>query len=152
MKTWPVRSKLKIFALLLILLAVLLPATASAASDPANTVMVIPIDGEITPAMAAFLEDKINEANESGMLGIIIDIKTFGGRVDAAVEMRDAILSSEVPVVVYIREPRHFGRRPDLHRSGYDRDGAGQPPGSRQAQPVGFKDGRLCQRRVPDNR
>ncbi len=103
MKTWPVRSKLKIFALLLILLAVLLPATASAASDPANTVMVIPIDGEITPAMAAFLEDKIDEANDSGMLGIIIDIKTFGGRVDAAVEMRDAILSSEVPVVVYIQ-------------------------------------------------
>ena len=52
--------------------------------------------------MAAFLEHSLDAAYRAGATGVIIDINTLGGRVDAALQMRDAIIYSRVPVVVYV--------------------------------------------------
>lgn len=88
-------------ALFILLFLVLMPAAVHA-QDTDGTIMVISVDGEITPAMAYFLQDNIERANEEGADGIIIEIQTLGGRVDSAIKMRDAMNASDVPIVVYI--------------------------------------------------
>ena len=90
----------------ILLIALLLILTVASLAGPvlaeSPAVHVIAIDGEITPAMAAFLERGLTEAADSGAVGVLIEISTLGGRVDAAIAMRDAIFASTVPVAVYI--------------------------------------------------
>ncbi len=88
------------FLVFLVLLA--LPLTTRAEEQDLPTVYAITIDGEITPAMAAFMEGQLERAAAEAAAGVILEIRTLGGRVDAAIDMRDAILASTVPVVVYI--------------------------------------------------
>jgi membrane-bound serine protease (ClpP class) len=91
----------RLIGLLLLFLA-LLPSLLVAGQTDASVIHVIAVDGEITPAMAAYLESKIEEANLAGAAGIVIAIRTLGGRVDSAIQMKDAILASRAPVAVYI--------------------------------------------------
>jgi membrane-bound serine protease (ClpP class) len=85
--------------LVLILAVFILPCSSLANSEQ---VYIVSLKDEITPAMSAYLADQIELAGLSGAKGIIIDISTLGGRVDSAIQMRDAIIESEVPVVVYV--------------------------------------------------
>ena len=75
-----------------------------AAEDGQSCIVVIPIEGEITPAMAEFVKDKMELASIEQAEGILIEMDTLGGRVDSAIEMKEAILRSRVPVAVYIKE------------------------------------------------
>ena len=75
-----------------------IPADASAAPR----VDVIPIHDDIEPGLFHFIEQSIKkaEANESEL--IVFDIKTFGGRVDAAISIRDAIIATKIKTVAFI--------------------------------------------------
>jgi len=53
--------------------------------------VVVDLHGEVTLAMAAHVTRVVESLRPGDLL--IIDIKTFGGRVDAAVTIRDALLS-----------------------------------------------------------
>ena len=66
--------------------------------------MVIPIDGEIELGVAPFVERSTAEANEEGYDLIIYEINTLGGRLDAAIVIRDAIISSKVPTIAFINK------------------------------------------------
>ena len=98
------RAKMAMFRLFLILSVwlLLIPSVMAASNSGAETVKVITIDGEITPAMSAFLQKSLDEAHEENMDGILIEIRTFGGRVDSATDMRDAMFASRIPVAVYV--------------------------------------------------
>lgn len=80
------------------------PATSAqdAPDDGGQQVMIIPIDGTIEPGLGAFLERSIEEAEESGVSTIILDINTPGGRLDTVLRMRDAILDTEIPTVAFV--------------------------------------------------
>jgi membrane-bound serine protease (ClpP class) len=67
-----------------------------------DQVYVVSLKNEITPAMSAYLVDQIELANAAQAKGLIVDISTLGGRVDSALEMRDAMLASEIPIVVFV--------------------------------------------------
>ncbi len=69
-----------------------------------DRVYMVPIQGEITPAMAAFVEKQVGLANAEGARGILFVISTLGGRVDAAFNIKEAILRSKVPTAVYITD------------------------------------------------
>jgi len=71
-------------------------------AEDEDNVYIIPVKGEITPAMAVFFKEKISEANNRNAKGIIVELTTLGGRVDSAIEMKEAILKSRVPIVVYV--------------------------------------------------
>jgi len=97
------RRKHRICALLaIVLFAVLAPVLQVSGQDGSPKVTVVVIDGEITPAMASFLGNAIDAANRDGADGILIEISTLGGQVASAIEMRDAIIASDIPVAVYI--------------------------------------------------
>jgi membrane-bound serine protease (ClpP class) len=60
------------------------------------------IDGEIDLGMAPYVSRVVSEANEENADAIIFKINTFGGRVDAATQIKDAIISSEILTIAFI--------------------------------------------------
>ncbi len=63
-------------------------------------VVVVPIDGTIDLGLAAFAERVLGDASAGDV--VILKIKTFGGRVDAAVRIRDALLAATATTVAFI--------------------------------------------------
>ena len=60
---------------------------------PANArFVVVELHTEVSLGMASFVERTIGELDEGDIL--VLDINTFGGRVDAAVRIRDALLEA----------------------------------------------------------
>lgn len=65
-------------------------------------VWVLPVHGTIEMGLAEFVQRTVQEAHEADAGLILVEINTFGGLVDAATKIRDTLLKSSVPVVVYI--------------------------------------------------
>jgi membrane-bound serine protease (ClpP class) len=69
-----------------------------------SVVYVIPIEGVIDLGLAPFVERVLDEATAAGASAVILEIDTFGGRVDAAVLIRDALLRAKVKTVAFINK------------------------------------------------
>ena len=67
-----------------------------------DVVYRVPIDGIIDLGLPPFIERAIKEAENNNAKAIVFDINTFGGRVDAATQIKDAILGSEIPTIAFI--------------------------------------------------
>ena len=63
-------------------------------------VVVVAIHGTIDLGLAPFVERVMTENADAELL--VFDVDTFGGRVDAAVQIRDRLLASTVPVLAFI--------------------------------------------------
>jgi len=74
------------------------------AQSSAPVVYAIPIAGMIDLGLAPFLSRTIREAEAAGAAAVLLDINTFGGRVDAAVAMRDALLNSPVRTIAFVNQ------------------------------------------------
>src|SRR5687767_15724266 len=79
-----------------------LPRLAGQSSTP--VVYAISIEGTIDLGLAPFLSRTIREAEEAGAAAVLLEINTFGGRVDAAVAMRDALLNSRVRTIAFVNQ------------------------------------------------
>ncbi len=75
----------------------------SMAQSP-SIVYVVPVKGVIDMGLAPFVERVLQEATDAKSQALILDINTFGGRVDAAVIIRDALLTSKIPTVAFINK------------------------------------------------
>lgn len=71
-------------------------------SISAQTVYYGNIDGEIDLGIAPYVKRIVNEAEKNSAAAIIFRINTFGGRVDAATQIKDAILNSKVKTIAFI--------------------------------------------------
>lgn len=78
--------------------------SAATVSGGSESVWVIPIRGTIDLGLASFVERAAREAVQAGAAVILIEVNTFGGRVDAATEIRDTLIRSGVPTAAYITE------------------------------------------------
>jgi membrane-bound serine protease (ClpP class) len=65
-------------------------------------VYVIPIEGIIDMGLAPFGRRILEQAERENAAAVILEINTLGGRLDAAVVLRDALLSSRVPTVAFV--------------------------------------------------
>lgn len=65
-----------------------------------KTIHEVSIDGTIDLGLAPFVERVVRDAVAGDV--VMLKIKTFGGRVDAAVRIRDALLDSKATTVAYI--------------------------------------------------
>ena len=70
----------------------------------ANKVYHIPISGTIDLGLPPFIQRSIEEAENDSASAIVFEINTFGGRVDAATQIKDAILDSKVPTIAFINK------------------------------------------------
>lgn len=94
-----------------LLASALPPALAADASEqpeaangpaPVDLVHVIPVSGSVEFGLARFIERGIAEAEAAGADLIVLEIDTPGGRVDAALEIRKAIIASPISTVAYV--------------------------------------------------
>jgi membrane-bound serine protease (ClpP class) len=85
---------------------VLLAALFLPAGGAAQTVYHVDLrlEGMIDPGVAAFVERTIADAQEAKASAIVFEIDTFGGRVDAATVIRDAILDAEPLTIAFINK------------------------------------------------
>jgi membrane-bound serine protease (ClpP class) len=65
-------------------------------------VYVVPIEGVIDLGVAPLLARTIREAEQAGAAAVVLDINTLGGRVDAAIVMRDALLQARVRTIAFV--------------------------------------------------
>lgn len=72
------------------------------AQSPRPIVYVMPIDGVVDLGLAPFLARTVRDAQQAGAAAIVLDINTFGGRVDAAVAMRDTLVDAPVRTIAYV--------------------------------------------------
>jgi membrane-bound serine protease (ClpP class) len=79
------------------------PVSAQA-STVAPVVFVLTIEGVIDLGLAPYVARTIREAEAAGAAAVVLDINTFGGRVDAAVAIRDSLLNSPVRTIAFINQ------------------------------------------------
>lgn len=60
------------------------------------------IEGEIDLGLVPYVKRVIYEAEQNNASAVIFKVNTFGGRVDAATEIKDAILNTEILTIAYI--------------------------------------------------
>ncbi len=65
-------------------------------------VYVIPVHGMIDLGLASFIKRSVKEAEKAGAKAVILDIKTYGGRVDAAVDIKDALSNLKMLTIAYV--------------------------------------------------
>ena len=80
--------------------------SVSARSQPGATgsgaVYVVPITGTIDLGLAPYLSRVLDEAEAAGAAAVLLQIDTPGGRLDAVLQMRDALLGSGVPTIAFV--------------------------------------------------
>lgn len=74
----------------------------SSAEKAPQVVYVAMIEGIIDLGLAPFVQRVLNEAAREKASAVILEINTFGGRVDAAVLIRDALLNAQVRTVAFV--------------------------------------------------
>lgn len=86
------------------LLASLVSLSAEEQRPTAPVVYVVPIAGIIDLGLAPFIARVLQEAAEARAAAVVLDINTFGGRVDAAVQIRDALLTAPVRTIAFVNK------------------------------------------------
>ncbi|MEN8142822.1 MAG: NfeD family protein [Thermodesulfobacteriota bacterium] len=87
---------LLLFTLSFLCLSLLQGGATRAETSPKN-VYVIPVTGDVEPAMAAYIERAVQEAGTSPDTTIILEIDTFGGRVDSALKIVETMTGVKGP-------------------------------------------------------
>ena len=86
----------------LLTMLALWPTHVAPATRP--VVYVAPIEGMIDLGLAPFVRRVLDEAAAAGAAAVILEVNTFGGRVDAAVLIRDALLGSRIRTVAFVNK------------------------------------------------
>lgn len=76
---------------------------SSAAEQAVPSVVIVTVKGEIDGGQSSLLHRAFQEAEKNSAQAIIVELDTFGGLVDAAVQMRDLIIDSPIPTICYIK-------------------------------------------------
>jgi membrane-bound serine protease (ClpP class) len=87
---------------LVIWLALFLSLVGGAQGQAETRVDVLQIEGAVTPIMISYIERGIGIAEEEGAEALVVLLNTPGGQTDLMNRVITAILSSDVPVIVYV--------------------------------------------------
>ena len=77
-------------------------AGAAGQAAPGHEIVVVPIEGVVDEGMAHMVERAVAKADAENAEAIVLDVNTPGGLVDAAWQIRDALLAAKVPTVAFI--------------------------------------------------
>ncbi len=97
-----IRVTIRRILALLLLLAGLIGATPLAAQAESGPVYVAPIQGSIDLGLAPYLNRVVAEARRNNARALLLDINTPGGRLDAALQLRDTVLGAPLPTIAFV--------------------------------------------------
>ncbi|MGH2367246.1 MAG: NfeD family protein, partial [Chloroflexota bacterium] len=78
------------------------PVSIARAQDASREVFVVQIKQGIDLGLAPYLARVLEQAEREDAAAVILEIDTPGGRLDAVLQMRDAILASPVRTIAYV--------------------------------------------------
>lgn len=92
-----------LLGLLLICIGVVFAGRAPVhAQEATGAVLVVPIRGTIDLGLAPYLERVLEEARRTNAPLVMLEIDTPGGRLDAALQMRAALLDAATPTAAFV--------------------------------------------------
>src|SRR5213595_404244 len=65
-------------------------------------VVVVPVHGEVAPSLLAFFRRAVKTAESNDASAIVFDMNTYGGRLDTATEMVNALNQIKIPTYTFI--------------------------------------------------
>lgn len=107
------RHRAVLLVLIGLVLACSLPELTTAAAPSSDQdivpvrVVVIHLHGDIDPGKAAFVRRALATAKEMRADIVAIDIQTYGGLLDSAIEIRDAIVGTNATTLAFVRDRAH---------------------------------------------
>jgi membrane-bound serine protease (ClpP class) len=105
------RRLFTLISIVLIIVGLCLPAFAqeeqpaaqkAEPSEPQKRVLVITVEGIINPVSSEFITKAVERANDKNYEALVIELDTPGGLMDSMRDIIKSMISSEVPVVVYV--------------------------------------------------
>ncbi len=94
-------SPMKALCSLVLSLVSVVPADASEAIHKGD-VVVVPLHGEVAPSLLAFLRRAVKTAENNGASAIVLDLDTYGGRLDTATDIVNALNHINIPTYTFI--------------------------------------------------
>jgi membrane-bound serine protease (ClpP class) len=91
-----------------LLIAILVCSLAGTATAPAGEairkgdVAVVPLRGEVAPSMLPFLRRAVKTAESNEASAIIFDMNTYGGRLDTAGDIANALNQTKIPTYTFV--------------------------------------------------
>src|SRR6266481_6366819 len=65
-------------------------------------VVIVPVHGEVAPSLLAFLRRAVKTAESNDASAIVFDMNTYGGRLDTATEIVNALNQIKIPTYTFI--------------------------------------------------
>jgi len=96
-------KKSKIFLIIITLFAIFSLIALNTFANETDEVYLVSIKGTIDLGLSSYVKRALEEAVLNKAKAVILEIDTFGGRVDAATQIRDKIMSLNIPSVAYIK-------------------------------------------------
>src|SRR6516165_1869436 len=95
---------MKMFAISIFAAFVLGVAGWASASETIHKddVVVVPVHGEVAPSLLTFLRRAVKTAESNDASAIIFDVNTYGGRLDSATEIINALNQIKIPTYTFI--------------------------------------------------
>lgn len=93
-----------LFLVAWVALAGFAPASGQVEQADTPVVYVVPIEGIIDLGLAPFVRRLLDQAADEGAAALVLEINTFGGRVDAAVQIRDALLNAPIRTIAFVNQ------------------------------------------------
>ena len=94
--------RLRAVVSLSLLLCGLCGLSVSAVADVGRPLVMVPIQGTVDQGMAHLVVRSVQKANAENAAAIVLDVNSLGGIVDAALQIKDALLSAHEPVIAYV--------------------------------------------------
>src|SRR5213595_1281563 len=87
---------------ILLCIATLAPVAQAREIIRKGDTVIIPLRGEVSPALYLFLRRGIKLAESAGASAIVIEMNTYGGRLDSAEEITGALNRVTIPTYTFI--------------------------------------------------
>ncbi len=96
------RAEVRAIAILAVLF-LLVPASVHA-REPIHKgdVVVVPLRGEVAPSLLAFLRRAVKTTESNDASAIIFDMNTYGGRLDSAADIVNALNQTKIPNYTFV--------------------------------------------------
>ena len=96
-------KKCKVFLIIITLFVIFRLITLNAFATETDEVYLVSIKGTIDLGLSSYVKRALEEAVLNKAKAVILEIDTFGGRVDAATQIRDKIVSLNIPSTAYVK-------------------------------------------------